>query len=98
MSGEIDTYGLGNTRSKAALVRRAAVHIADRIGSEHPHDLDDLMPRLAGRQTARKPEVRDGVLELLDIVPGLPTTTRQLRAVKARARIEQTRHHQGETT
>lgn len=46
--------------------RAAAVHLADRIATEHPHPLDDLMPRLAGRLVAANPVVAAGVRELLD--------------------------------
>jgi hypothetical protein len=64
---------LGPVDVTATQVRRAAIHIADRIGSQHPSELDDLMPRLAGKQTAHKPGVADDVLELLDIVLGTRT-------------------------
>jgi len=56
--------------------RAAAVHIADRIAAEHPHPLDELMPRLAGRLIARDPAVRDGVLELLDAI-GYPNPSKE---------------------
>ena len=46
--------------------RAAAVHVADRIAAEHPHPLDDVMPKLAGRLIAQDPAVRGGLLELLD--------------------------------
>ena len=46
--------------------RAAAVHCADRIAAEHPHELDELMPRLAGKQLAQEPAIAAGVLELLD--------------------------------
>lgn len=48
--------------------RAAAVHVADRIGAEHPHPLDELMPRLAGRLIAQDPVVMAGVRELLDLL------------------------------
>lgn len=50
--------------------RAAAVHVADRIGAEHPHELDDVMPRLAGRQLAQDPA----------IAAGGPRTPRRARA------------------
>lgn len=50
--------------------RAAAVHCADRIAAEHPHPLDELMPKLAGKQLAQDPAIAAGVLELLD-APGL---------------------------
>jgi hypothetical protein len=46
--------------------RRAAIRVADQIGREHPHQLDDLMPKLAGRELAQEPAIAAGVLELLD--------------------------------
>lgn len=61
----------------AALTRRqqraAAVHCADRIAAEHPSPLDDVMPKLAGKQLAQQPAIAAGVLELLDVL-GLITT------------------------
>jgi hypothetical protein len=47
-------------------MRRAAVHVADRIAGEHPHPLDALTPKAAGRELAQDPSVRQDVLELLD--------------------------------
>ena len=49
----------------AQQLRAAAVHVADRIAAEHPHPLDELMPRLSGRLIAADPAVNAGVLELL---------------------------------
>lgn len=57
-------------------VRAAAVHVADRIAAEHPHPLDDVMPRLAGKQLAQDPAITAGVLELLDVL-GLIRPRRQ---------------------
>ena len=51
---------------EADQLRAAAVHVADRIAAEHPHPLDDVMPKLAGRLIAQDPAVTAGVLELLD--------------------------------
>lgn len=56
--------------------RAAAVHVADRIAAEHPHELDDVMPRLAGKQLAKDPAIAAGVLELLDVL-GLIRPRRQ---------------------
>lgn len=56
--------------------RAAAVHVADRIAAEHPHPLDDVMPKLAGRTLAQDPAVAAGVLELLDVL-GLIRPRRQ---------------------
>lgn len=56
--------------------RAAAVHVADRIAAEHPHPLDELMPKLAGKQLAQDPAVTAGVLELLDVL-GLIRPRRQ---------------------
>ncbi|MFE4867643.1 hypothetical protein [Streptomyces sp. NPDC056682] len=51
-----------------AEVRKAAVHVADRVAARHPHDLDAVMPRLAGRQVAHDPAVAAELLELLDVL------------------------------
>jgi hypothetical protein len=68
---EMDTLGVGPVTSlPAALQRAAAVRIADQVAAEHPHPLDDLMPRLAGRLLAKDPAVAAGVRELLDAVFG----------------------------
>lgn len=72
MGGDVDTNGLaiGRTKpaEKARIARKAAVHVADRIAAEHPHPLDDVMPRLAGRTLAQDPAVRTDLLELLDAI------------------------------
>ncbi len=65
---EVETHGLGNTAIDPVLHRRLAVHCADRVASAHPHDLDGLMPRLAGRLTARNPQARAELLLLLDAI------------------------------
>lgn len=62
-------------RPSRALLRRAAVHVADRIGAKHPHPDDDLKPALAGRAIAHNPDAREDVLELLDAI-GYPKTHR----------------------
>lgn len=52
--------------------RRAAVHVADRLAAEYPMPLDELMPRLAGRQLAQDPLVRAearGLLAMLGLLP-----------------------------
>lgn len=49
-------------------LRAAAVHCADRVAAEHPHPLDDYMPKLAGRLIAQDPTVRGDLLELLDAI------------------------------
>jgi hypothetical protein len=64
--------------------RAAAVHIADRVAAEHPHPLDELMPRLAGRQLAADPVVSAGVLELLDAIGLLETAVAEAKTVNAR--------------
>ncbi|MER8004826.1 hypothetical protein [Streptomyces sp. NPDC094149] len=56
--------------------RKASVHVADRIAAEHPHPLDDQMPKLAGRLIGRDPVVAAGVLELLEAL-GLRPTKRE---------------------
>ncbi|MCX5365863.1 hypothetical protein OG864_45015 [Streptomyces sp. NBC_00124] len=72
MGGDVDTNGLaiGQTtpEERARIARKAAVHVAGRIAAEHPHPLDDVMPKLAGRTLAKDPAVRDDLLELLDAI------------------------------
>lgn len=65
MGLELVSGTLPEPAPKAAL-RAAAVHVADRVATEHPHELDDLMPRLAGHLVGADPKVRAEVLELLD--------------------------------
>lgn len=52
-------------RPDRVLLRRAAVHVADRVAAEHPHPLDDGHPTLAGQAIAYDPEVRRELAELL---------------------------------
>jgi hypothetical protein len=56
----------GRTRTTGSEQHRAAVHVADHVARQHPHPLDDTMPKLAGRLTARNPAARAQLLELLD--------------------------------
>lgn len=49
-----------------------AVHVADRVGTEHPHPADQEMPQLAGQLIAKDPEVRQQLHDLLDAL-GLHT-------------------------
>lgn len=77
MSGrELDQYVLAVGAPTARQTRAAAVHCADRIAAEHPHPLDDVMPKLAGKQLAQQPAIAAGVLELLDVL-GLITAKRE---------------------
>jgi hypothetical protein len=62
---ELDQHVLGDTVTDPDLLRRAAVHIADRIAAQHPTDLDDLAPEYAGRLLAQDPTIRAGLRELL---------------------------------
>lgn len=69
MSGrELDTNALTALNGDPQALRKAATHLADRIAAEHPHRLDDVMPKLAGRQLAHDPAVRADLLELLDAI------------------------------
>ncbi|MGW5582822.1 hypothetical protein [Streptomyces sp. NPDC003857] len=52
-------------------VRAASVHVADRIGLEHPHQYDGQLPGLAGRLLAHDPVIAAGIRELLEAL-GLP--------------------------
>lgn len=73
---EVETLGFGPVNVNASLQRAAALHVADRLAVEHPHPLDDQMPRLAGRLVGRDPEVRRQARELLDALGLLPKTRR----------------------
>lgn len=61
----------------AEQMRKAAAHVADRIAAEHPHPLDDCMPKLAGRLLAKDPAVNAGVLELLAVLGLRPDQIRR---------------------
>ncbi len=83
MSGrELDQYVLAVGAPTARQTRAAAVHVADRIAAEHPHELDELMPKLAGKQLAQDPAIAAGVLKLLDVL-GLVTSRRQSEGAKS---------------
>lgn len=68
MGGDVDTNGLGNTVIDPILHRQLAVLCADQIAAQHPHELDGIMPRLAGRLIAQDPAARADLLELLDAI------------------------------
>lgn len=55
-------------RPDRVLLRRAAVHVADRVAAENPHPDDDRNPTLAGQAIARDPAVRQDLGELLDLL------------------------------
>lgn len=59
------------------LLRRAAVHVADRIAAENPHPLDDGYPALAGQAIARDPAVRDEIAEFFDLLGIKPSQVRK---------------------
>ena len=65
---DIETRNLGPVRVTAAQQRRAAIHLADHVASQHPTEHDDTDPELAGRLIAKDPSVRADVLELLDAI------------------------------
>jgi hypothetical protein len=65
MGMELADYGPKPTTAEQAELRKAAVRIADQIAAEHPHPLDDVMPRIAGAVIAKDPVIAAGVLELL---------------------------------
>lgn len=69
MSGrELDTNALMPLGGGAEAHRGAAVRCADWIAARYPHELDQLMPKLAGRTLAKEPDVRADLLELLDAI------------------------------
>ncbi len=72
---ELDQYTLGCDPTDEQVLRRAAVHVADQVAAQHPHPLDDVMPKLAGRQLATDPTARAELLLLLDVI-GYPTNRR----------------------
>jgi hypothetical protein len=55
----------GRTRTTGDQRWDAAIHIADRVAAEHPHELDDTMPRLAGRLLGKDPAVQAELTDLL---------------------------------
>ena len=59
------------------LLRRAAVHVADRIAAEHPHPLDDGYPTLAGQAIAYDPKVRAEIAEFFDLLGINPSQARK---------------------
>jgi hypothetical protein len=65
MGMELTDYGPKPPTAEQAEQRRAAIRIADQIAAEHPHPLDDVMPRIAGAVIAKDPVIAAGVLELL---------------------------------
>jgi hypothetical protein len=65
MGSDLNQFVLATDPTDADLARRAAVHVADQIAAEHPHPLDDVMPRIAGAVIAKDPVIAAGVLELL---------------------------------
>ncbi|MER6492627.1 hypothetical protein [Streptomyces griseorubiginosus] len=86
---EIETRQLGDVTVDPVQALGAVRRITRRVAAQNPHELDDVMPRLAGRLVAQDPLIAAGLLELLDAL-GLPTTKRQLQVLKARADIERT--------
>ncbi|WP_405888796.1 hypothetical protein OG762_36510 [Streptomyces sp. NBC_01136] len=72
MAVELADYGPKPSIPDAVLQRRAAVRIA-----EHPHPLDDRLPRLAGQELAMDPVIAAGVLELLDALGLRPKQRRR---------------------
>lgn len=57
--------------------RRAILRIGQQVAREHPHPLDDVMPRIAGAVIARDPKVRHELTELLDAVFGTKNPRRK---------------------
>lgn len=65
---EVETVAFGPIWVTAEQKRRAVLHIADRIGAEHPTAHDDTDPHLAGRLVAHDPHAREELLLLLDAI------------------------------
>lgn len=76
MGGQELTQTFAVGQPEADELHRAAIHLADRVAAEHPHELDGTMPRLAGRLLGRDPLVAAGLLELLDAL-GIRTAARR---------------------
>lgn len=74
MPGTFGALGHSAVNNSPQEMRAAAVAAADRIAAEHPHELDNVMPRLAGRQLAQDPAIAAGVRELLSVIGLLPDT------------------------
>lgn len=77
MSGGVDSLGFGPVLTSQQQRRAAAVHVADRIAAEHPHPLDDQMPKLAGRLIGRDPHARQELVDLLDVLGLAPANRRR---------------------
>lgn len=90
---EIGTRQLGDVTVDPVQALGAVRRITRRVAAQNPHELDDVMPHLAGRLVAQDPLVAAGLLELLDAL-GLPTTKQQLRMLQARAALERTAREQ----
>jgi len=69
---ELDQYTLAAGPVDEQQLRRAAVHLADRIAAEHLTEFDELAPEYAGRLVAQDPTVRAALRDLLDVI-GYPT-------------------------
>lgn len=76
---ELDQYTLACDPTDEQVLRRAAVHIADRIAAEHPTEFDEAAPEYAGRLIAQDPTVRAAVRDLLDAI-GYPTNRTRLES------------------
>ncbi len=83
VSGDVESMGFGPVLTSRQQLRAAAVHVADRVAAEHPHPLDDLMPRLSGRLIADDPAVTAGVLDLLAAIGIRPEQIRNRSAREA---------------
>lgn len=65
---DVESISFGPVVTSRQQKQAAALHVADRIGAEHEHPLDELMPRLAGRLTGQNPDVKAQLLHLLDVL------------------------------
>jgi hypothetical protein len=65
MGIELADYGPKPADAEEGEQRRAAIRIAGQIAAEHPHPLDETVPRLAGQELAMNPVIAAGVRELL---------------------------------
>ncbi|MWA08835.1 hypothetical protein [Streptomyces sp. BA2] len=65
MGLELGTDDPRRRKASPGQQRRAAVRVADAIAAEHPHALDDIMPRLAGRELGQDPAIAADLSGLL---------------------------------
>lgn len=86
MSGrEIESQTLlPNATVADETLRQAAVNVAGGLAHHHPHELDDLDPKAAGRELAKDPEISADLRELLGYLGYLEIVVAAEKALTAR--------------